>query len=165
MIRGVRGLLMIGLAVSAVGCAAGGAGGGGGPSGYSQNLGSFEPDQIISESLDYIQRLSYDVEVNNGVPAILIQTFWRNLRPTDLEREAGVTEVRNRIRVLGRQRMGTATSTNATEFYVATFQIERQVRMGNGEAWQERPAAPDFLEWARTSARELQLQLESGRRD
>lgn len=148
------------VAVAAAAC--GGGGGAGSASGFSQNLGAFEPDQLLSESQDYIRRLSYEVEVNNGPPAILLQTFWRSLLPTDSEREAGVTEVRNRIRILGRQRLG---MTEASEFYVTTFQVERQIRMGNGAAWQERPAAPEFLDWARTSARELQLQLESGRRD
>ena len=134
----------------------------GSASGYSASLGAFEPEKLTAEAQDYIRRLGYDVEVNNGPPAILIQTFWRSQLPTAGEREAGVTEGRTRIRVLGRQRLG---MTEASEFYVTTFAVEHQVRMGPGGAWQERPAASEFLEWARTSGRELKLQLESGRQE
>ena len=159
--RKVRSVWAGGLAIIAV-AACGGGGTLGSASGYSANLGAFEPEKLISDSQDYIRRLGYDIETNNGPPAILIQTFWRSQLPTDSERAAGVTEGRSRIRILGRQRLG---MTDASEFYVTTFAVEHQVRMGPGGAWQEQPAASEFLEWARTSGRELKLQLESGRRE
>ena len=157
----VRRAIVGGLAIAAM-AACGGGGSVASASGYSVNLGAFEPDKLISDSQDYVRRLGFDLETNNGPPAILIQTFWRSQLPTDSEREAGVTEARTRIRILGRQRLG---MTEASEFYVTTVSVAHQVRMGPGGAWQERPAASEFLEWARTSGRELKLQLESGRRE
>jgi hypothetical protein len=107
----------------------------------------------------YFRRRGFDIELANGPPAILLQSFWRSALPTDDERGAGVTEARTRLRVTGRQRQ----ITEATEVYVTTLRIEHQVRLGNGEPWQEMPATSDFLEWARTLARELELELQSGR--
>lgn len=157
----VRRALLVGGAILMLG-ACGGGGGIGSSSGYSANLGAFEPDKVAADARDYLRRLGYDVEVDNGPPAILIQTFWRSQLPTESEAAAGVSEGRTRIRILGRQRLG---MTEATELFVVTFAVEHQVRMGPGGAWQEMPAASEFLEWARTSGRELRLQLESGRRE
>lgn len=144
------------LVLAALGC---GGGGRGSASGYSQTLRAVEPAKLMTDTRDYLRRLGYDLEVENGPPAILLQTQWRSRLPTDQEREAGVTEARTRFRVTGRQRQ----ITDATEVYVPTLRIEHHVRLGNGAPWQELPATSDFLEWARTTARELELDLQSGR--
>ena len=118
-----------------------------------------EPEKLMSDSRDYLRRIGYDLEVENGPPAILLQTFWRSRLPTDEERGAGVTEARTRLRITGRERQ----LTEASAVYVPTVRFEHHVRLGAGQPWQEIPATSDFLEWARTTARELELDLQSGR--
>jgi hypothetical protein len=63
------------------------------------------------------------------------------------------------MRVTGRQR----AVTEATEVFVTTLRIEHQVRLGAEAPWQEIEADSEFLGWARTLARDLELQLQSGR--
>jgi hypothetical protein len=128
-------------------------------SGYSADLGAVEGPKLVNDVQDLFRRLGYELEINNGPPAILIQTHWRSGLPTDAEREAGVTEARTRLRVTGRQRV----VTEASEVFAAAIRIEHQVRLGNGTPWQEIEATDDFLRWARTTARDLELQLQSGR--
>lgn len=134
-------------------------GGGGSPSGYSATLGAVEPDKLLIDTRDYLRRIGYDIEIENGPPSILVRSFWRSALPTDGERAAGATEARTRFLVTGRSRQ----VSEASDVYVTTLRIEHQVRMGPDAPWQEMPAASDFLEWARTTARELELELQSGR--
>lgn len=147
------------VALTALVAAACAGGGGGGPSGYQASLGAVEPDKLLVDTRDYLRRIGYDIEVENGPPAILVRSFWRSALPTDEERAAGATEARTRFRVTGRSRQ----MSEASEVYVTTLRIDHQVRMGPDAAWEEMPASSDFLEWARTTARELELQLQSGR--
>lgn len=148
------GALVLVLAMSACG-----GGAGGGASGYTANLGAVEGDKLVLDVQDFLRRQGFDLDLNNGPPAILLQSHWRPGLPGEGERAAGATEVRTRIRVSGRERQ----ITEASAVYVATLRIERQVRMGAEAAWQEMPAASDFLDWARTVSRELELDLQSGR--
>lgn len=142
--------------VALAACAGGGQGG---ASGYTASVGAVEPDKLLLDSRDYLRRAGYEIEVENGPPSILIRSLWRSGLPTDEERAAGATEVRTRFRITGRARQ----MSEASEVYVTTVRIDHQVRMGPGAPWEEMPATSDFLEWARTTARELELQLQSGR--
>lgn len=146
------------LLLLALGACAGG--GMGAASGYTTTLGTFEPEVVSEQTRDYLRRVAWEIELENGPPAILIQTFWKTQLPTDAEAAEGVVEARTRFRVLGRQRQG---MTEVSQVYVTQLVLEHQVRTETNGLWVERPAASDFVDWARTTAREMQLQMESAR--
>lgn len=127
-------------------------------SGVRVELGSYSARDIETEFTDLMRREGFDLEIQNGPPAMLYQTSWKPFLPTDEERAAGVVDARTRVRLRARPR----ASTETNPLYTATFEVEHQVRVESMQAeWTERPAAPDFRNVYRELARQLRVELES----
>ena len=156
-----RALTLAPLLLLVIGCASGGAGGNsGGRSFVRMDMGISTNADLARETEDLLRRRQFPVFRTDGPPAPLMESEWRNQTPFEDERELGVTEVRCRILVRGRER----PPMGGRSVYQVTYTMETQVKTVSSPDWMEMPMTSERTEMAREFGRELQLALEVVRR-
>jgi hypothetical protein len=154
-------LLLSVLLFTATGCATGG----GGettqdPSFFRMDIGAARATDFLTETLDILRRRQYLIFRTDPLPALLVETEWRNHTPFEDEEALGALEVRCRIIVRGRER----APTLSTRTWQGTYIMEVQVRKEFGVPWEDLPLTPQRTRVAREIGDEMKLALELTRK-
>jgi len=148
------------LSISAIGCAAGGGGNGGGSSSVRMDMGISTAGDFQEQTVDLFRRTSYQVFREEGVPAPMIESEWRNLTPTEDELALGVTEFQCRIIVRGRER----NPMGGQRVFQFSYLMETQVKTVDSPDWTQLGVTPERRTYANELGRELKTLLEMARR-
>jgi hypothetical protein len=105
-----------------------------------------------------LERHQFQIVRHDGPPDVYYETQWQQREPFDDERALGAVRAQSRILLKARQRNDTWAKAVA---YTVDFYLENQVRHEGGD-FTEVPATPQFTQYARRIASELEVEFRSG---
>ena len=156
-----RGLTVASLAFITVSCAGGAGGNSGDPSYVRIDMGMANQGDMFQQTEDTFRRHQYLTFRADQAPVPLLESEWRNQTPFPDEQALGITEVRCRITVRGRERAG---GNRNTRMFQVTYQMDVQVKTLTEPEWIDMPLTPERNQMARGIGQELRTLLEVARR-
>ncbi len=143
--------------LTVLGCASGGGGEGmSGRSNVRMDMGAATSTDMLEVTQDLLRRQQFPVFRTDQAPVPLVQSEWRNHTPFEDELAQGVSEVRCRVIVRGRER----PPQGSFRTYQVTYDMEVQVKIADSMDWIEIPVTPQRTRMAQELGRELRLALE-----
>lgn len=151
---------LLALSISAIGCAAGGGGNGGGSSFVRMDMGISGAPEFVEQTTDLFRRKAFPIFRQEGIPAPMIESEWRNQTPTEDERALGITEIQVRVIVRGRER----PPNGSQQVYQFNYTMETLVKTVDSQDWIEMGVTSQRRAFANDFGRELKTLLEMARR-
>jgi hypothetical protein len=125
------------------------------------DIGISTAQDFQQQTNDLFRRQSLQLFRQDGPPAPMMESEWRNQTPTEDERALGVAEVQIRIIVRGRER----PPNGSQRVFQFAYTMETLVKTGTSAGeWVEMPVTSQRRAYAREIGRELQTLLELARR-
>ena len=134
-----RNVLLLFVLLFAAACASGG-----GSALYRREVGTASLSDSYHIGLQIVNRYGYEIEEQDTVLEVRIQTHWKKRRPFNDEMELGITDAENRIIINGRNRGQTELGAN----YSINVTLENRVRVAGGVDWNETTNTPMFVRYA-----------------
>ncbi len=134
-------------------------GGGGSGVAVSTQLGlaTQSASQEVPEQV--LRREGYRIERSDGPPNVQVRTEWRYRSPLPDEGELGVTEVRTRIIVEGRQR---GSDIQQIALFNMRMRVQNEGRSESGGDFTNLDATEDFTDYVGAIAQEIRDRYEMG---
>jgi hypothetical protein len=124
------------------------------------DMGLSTAQDFTAQTTDLFRRQSFPIFRQDGPPAPLIESEWRNQTPTEDERALGVTEVQVRILVRGRER----PPNGSQRIFQFGYTMETLVKTTASQEWSEMGVTSQRKAYANEFGRELKTLLELARR-
>jgi hypothetical protein len=125
---------------------------------FQRNVGLATPQYARELAMRIITQYGFVVEQEEGVPAMMIQTRWKQRAPFPDEEALGISVAQNRMIVHARPRSAT---TNALTYSVDVV-IENRVQLIGSDAWTEASATPEYEKWTNRIVTDFTRELNVG---
>jgi hypothetical protein len=125
---------------------------------FQRNVGLASPQYARALALRIITQYGFVVEQEEGVPAMVIQTRWKQRAPFADEEALGIASAQNRMIVHARPR----SATNNALTYSVDVVIENRVQLIGSDAWTEASATPEYERWTNRIVTDFTRELNVG---
>ena len=125
---------------------------------FQRSVGLATPQYARELSMRIITQYGFVLEQEETIPAIMIQTRWKQRAPFADEEALGISVAQNRLIVHARPR----STTNTAQTYSVDVVIENRVQLIGSDAWTEASATPEYEKWTNRIVEDFTRELNVG---